>query len=289
MISPAAPLWRDLSIAFELPEAAFGAAIDVDDLLVEPDLHFAVGSPTSRLVLMPRLGTFSRLVLEWETLPEIGVFSATSWPADSFTEAEVARLETWMRDVASILHSHRDLVRTTAERAVRDASSGLDRSDPDTVVDGETVTTADDAVARSDRTHVASAHVAAAHVVSAHVGTRAAGPAAGALYPIVDVTGPVSAPSDSAPSDSAPSDPAPSMRELRFVDRASGTVLGRRRAERADAPTAFEPLADDVSTDDLTGWYDEHIVREVLFDDVWQVCVHLLAGLEAPASVVYFS
>lgn len=247
--------WRDLTVAIELPPAAFGAAVDVDDLLSDPDLHFATGAPTSRLVLMPRLGTFSRLVLEWETLPEIGIFSATSWPADTFTTAEIARLETWMRDVASVCHAHRDRVRATAERAVRDASSGLDRSEPRAVGVGD----------------------AMGHVVSAHVGTRAAGPTPGARYPIVDVTGPVGAPLD------------PSVRELRFVDRASGTELGRRVSAHDDAESAFEPLSDGVTRDDLADWYDEHIVREVLFDDVWQVCVHLLAGLEAPADVVYFS
>lgn len=192
-MTAATPLWRDLTVGLSLPDAAFGAAIDIDGLLVEPDLHYTATAESSRLLLMPRAGTFTRLLLEWETLPEIGIFSATSFPADAFDSAELARLETWMRDAAFLLHSHRDLIRGSAERAVADAASGRDTSLPRTTTPSS-------------------------HVVSVHVGTRVGEP--------------------------------------------------------------FE-------TGDAAQTYDQHIFRELLFDDLWQAHVHLLAGLDAPASITY--
>lgn len=186
-----APLWRDLTVGLTLPDAAFGAAVDIDGLLVEPDLHYTATAAESRLLLMPRAGTFTRLTLEWETLPEIGRFASATFPpgAESpFDPDETGRLETWMRDAAFLLHSHRGLIRESAERAVADAAGGLATSNP----------------------REAPAHT---HVVSVHVGTR----------------------------------------------------------------VGLPPLADS----------EQHVFREVLFDDLWQAHVHLLAGLEAPASITY--
>ncbi|MCU1526917.1 MAG: hypothetical protein JWP75_680 [Frondihabitans sp.] len=246
-------LWRDLTVGLALPDRAFGAAVDVDSLLIEPELHFAATPTSSRLMLMPRLGTFARLLLEWETLPEIGIFTASqAFLPEKFDEEQLRRLETWMRDVAVVLHANRDRIREAAERVVRDAAQGLDRSLPTG----------------------SSAHT---HVVSAHVGTRVTGPAAGASHAVVDVIGPVADTGDTDISE--------------FTDRVTGVRLGRRLTRRADdevVEVVYLPLAEGVTETDLVLWYDQHIFREVLFDDVWQVYVHLIAGLDAPANVVYF-
>jgi hypothetical protein len=243
MRPPARVVWRELTVGLVLPERAFGAAVDVDGLLVEPDLHFTAAPTTSRLMLMPQAGAFSRLLLEWETLPEIGVFTAGTLGPSVFTAGQVARLETWMRDVAVVLHANRDRIRESAERAVRDASAGLATSLPGRLPEH-------------------------AHVVSATVGTRVTGPAEGARFGVVDVV------------------PAaePGAGTL-FVERGSGRLLGRRSGAGELDPARGTGVGDD----DLAGWYDQHIFREVLFDDVWQVHVHLVAGLEPPANVTYLA
>jgi hypothetical protein len=241
-------LWRDLTVGLALPDRAFGAAVDVDGLLSEPELHFAATPTSSRLMLMPRLGTFSRLLLEWETLPEIGVFTPSqALAAEKFDDDQMARLETWMRDVAVVLHANRDRIREASERVVTDAALGLDTSLP----------------------AEAAPHT---HIVSAHVGTRVAGPPSGARHDVVEVNGTV-----------------PDASEFR--DRSTGALLGRRLTHRGDddiVDVTYLPVADGVAESDLVAWYDQHIFREVLFDDVWQVYVHLMAGLDAPANVVYF-
>jgi hypothetical protein len=236
-------VWRELTVGLVLPDRAFGAAVDVDGLLVEPDLHFAATPTTSRLMLMPRLGAFARLLLEWETLPEIGVFTAGAFGPSVFTDRETAALETWMRDVAGVLHANRGRIRESAERAVRDASAGLDTSLPAEL----------------------PSH---AHLVSATVGTRVTGPEGGDPLGVVDVE-PAAEPADG----------------MLFVQRDTGRMLGRRTAAGALDPAGSA----DVTADDLAGWYDQHISREVLFDDVWQVYVHLVAGLEPPANVTYLA
>lgn len=248
--------WRGFSAGLVLPDRAFGAAIDVDGLLIDPDLHFAATPTMSRLMLMPRAGTFSRLLLEWETLPEIGEFTAAVFPAGApspFDAREIARLETWMRDVASMLHANRDRIRESAERCVRDASAGLDRSLPGALPDR-------------------------AHVVSAVVGTRVDGPSVGSLFGVVDVL---------------PETESPERDTVVFVERSTGRRLGHRVTDRRGDQVIDVRLVVDGSDprpgrDELATWFDQHIEREVLFDDVWQVYVHLLAGLEAPASVGYF-
>jgi hypothetical protein len=259
-VADATGLWRGLTVGFALPDRAFGAAVDVDELLGEPELHYQASPETSRLLLLPRAGTFTRLTLEWETLPEIGVFFPPPLPASfgpgPFDEAETSRLETWMRDVAVVLHSNRDRIRATAERAVRDAAAGCEESLP-------------------------AAAPPRAHVVSARVGTRVAGPTPGSPFGVVDVT--------RAPA----SDDAPDLDEATFVERSTDRPLGSRVTLRADdgdgiAGVAYEATAAGVTTRDLESWYDQHIAREVLFDDVWQALTHLVAGLETPASVQYF-
>ncbi|ARC57664.1 hypothetical protein AS850_11335 [Frondihabitans sp. 762G35] len=258
VVVDATGLWRGLTVGFALPDRAFGAAVDVDGLLGDPELHYQASPETNRLLLMPRAGTFARLTLEWETLPEIGVFAAPPLPAalaaSPFDEAETSRLETWMRDVAGVLHANRDRIRATAERAVSDAAAGLDESLPR------------EAPPR-------------AHVVSSRVGTRVAGPDPGSRFGVVDVVrAPISA-------------GAPALDEALFVDRETGRPLGSRvtlRAADGIAGAAYEATATGVTTRDLQGWYDQHIAREVLFDDVWQALTHLVAGLETPASVQYF-
>ncbi|GAA4677966.1 hypothetical protein [Frondihabitans cladoniiphilus] len=255
-----AALWHELTVGLVLPDRVFGAAVDIDGLLSDPELHFAATLTTSRLLLMPRAGSFARLSLEWETLPEIGVFTAAMPPGDdSLTADDRGRLETWMRDVASSCHALRDRIRESAERAVRDASEGQDTSLPESL----------------------PPH---AHVVSAHVGTRVVGPSEGSPVGAVDVAGAGSGaahpPLDAVTDESV------------FVERATGRVLGRRRTTRVEGEVvAVDYRAEDarVGRADLVRWYDQHIDREVLFDDVWQVYVHLLAGLEAPATVAYFT
>jgi len=247
--------WRGLTVGLAIPDVAFGAAVDVDDLLVEPELHFTAAPSSSRLLLMPRAGSFTRLLLEWENLPEIGVFTAGTFGASPLAPGDVDRLETWMRDVAVLCHAARGTIREAAERAVRDAALGLDTSLPE-AGDG-----------RLD-----GAGGGSAHVVSARVGTSVAGPLA--RYGVVDVI----------PSDE-------SHDEMWFVARATGARLGRRQTVRVGGEVldvVVEPLAPDVRRSTLTGWFDQHIAREVLFDDVWQANVHLLAGLDAPASIRYF-
>ncbi|RKR72996.1 hypothetical protein C8E83_0078 [Frondihabitans australicus] len=252
------PLFRGLTVGLVLPDRAFGAAVDIDGLLVEPDLHFQATARSSRLLLMPRLGAFSRLLLEWENLPEIGTFTARTFPpgagaAAPFDDDELHRLETWMRDVAVLLHQHRDRIRASAERAVRDASAGLDTSLPDEVPEHS-------------------------HVVSAVIGTRVAGPSASTPFGVVDVSEPRILPS------------RPSTDEMLVTERSTGRLLGRRITERAGDEIVSVDLHPELPAVDealLSSAYEQHIVREVLFDDVWQTFVHLLAGLEAPASVTY--
>lgn len=254
--------WHDLTVGLLLPDAAFGAAVDIDGLLRDPELHYAATTKTSRLMLMPRIGTFSRLLLEWETLPEIGVFTVGSLTPSPLSAEQIGRLETWMRDVAVVCHANRDRIRETSERAVRDAASGLDTSLPP-----------------SGAPH--------AQIVSAHIRTSVTGPPPGSAFGVVDVIAPMRLPHDSAPADDGATE---SGDEMRFVARDSGTLLGRRITHRrgdAVMGVALESFADGVDAGDLTAWYDQHIAREVLFDDVWQVYVHLIAGLDAPSSIRY--
>ncbi|BDZ51861.1 hypothetical protein GCM10025867_41020 [Frondihabitans sucicola] len=163
--------WRELTVGLLLPDVAFGAAVDIEGLLVEPELHFAATPVSSRLLLMPRAGTFSRLLLEWENLPEIGVFTASTITVAPLLPDQIARLETWMRDVAVVCHANRDRIREASERAVRDAAAGLDTSLPPN-------------------------EAARAHVVSAHVGTSVVGPQPGSTFGVVDVVGVVDSPDE---------------------------------------------------------------------------------------------
>lgn len=237
--------WRQLTVGLVLPDVAFGAAVDVDDLLDEPELHFSATPSSSRLLLLPRAGSFTRLVLEWENLPEIGVFTAGAAPGDALPPEQTARLETWMRDVAVICHAMRDAIREASERAVDDAAAGASESLP-------------------------RREAASTRVVSAHIGTSVAGPDPALPFGVVDVV----------------VGDHPGL--MLFVDRATGETLGRRITTRdGDEVVAvrFEPLAASVQPALLQAWYDQHIAREVLFDDVWQVYVHLITGLDAPASV----
>jgi hypothetical protein len=252
-------LWRGVTVGLLLPDPAFGAAVDIDGLLVEPELHFAATAHSSRLMLMPRAGTFSRLLLEWESLPEIGVFTVGSLPPHPFDDAQTSRLETWMRDVAVLCHGSRDRIREAAERAVRDASEGHGTSLPPNT---------------APRTHL----------VSARIGTRVVGPDQGSPFGVVDVT----APRLVGPDTEAP---GTSLDAVSFVERGGGADLGRRVTRRLGdevVDVSFEIDDPRVAVSDLVGWYDQHIFREVLFDDVWQVYVHLIAGLDAPANVAYF-
>ena len=265
---PAPPAWHDLEVGLVLPDRAFGAAVDVEGLLDEPDVHYSATLGSSRLLVMPRAGTFSRLSLEWQTLPEVGVFAAHSFPPEEYDPGELARLETWMRDVASTCQALRGRIRESAERVVRDAAEGLERSLPDEAPDW-------------------------AHVVTTHLGSLVVGPPA--LPPqLDDERTPVGVVDVDGPSDSTAGasrlEPA-AVDEWVFRERAGGAVLGRRRVQRLGGEAgvlSYEVLDARVASSDLERWFDQHIVREVLFDDVWQVYVHLLAGLEAPLNVAYF-
>jgi hypothetical protein len=246
--------WRELTVGLLLPEAAFGAAVGIDTLLTDPELHYTAAPASSRLLLLPRAGTFSRLLLVWENLPEIGVFTAAAMTIAPMLPEQIARLETWMRDVAVVLHANRDRIREASERVVRDATLGLASSLPST-------------------------DAPRSHVVAAAIGTNVAGPSPDTPFGIVDIR------AENPEPDSSTSE---ADQVVRFVQRATDLELGRRITRRSDSEihaVALVPALAGVTPSQLADWYDQHIAREVLFDDVWQVYVHLVAGLDAPASI----
>ena len=243
--------WREVRIDFVVPESSAAAAADVRRLLPEPELHWAPGLRRGTLAVLPHPAALTRVLLSWEWTVAAADFSVHSFDDSPFSADERAALESWLRGAAARLQLLDGALEAAVERAVTDVASGSDRSAPPAgVPDGP--------------------------VVGAVLGTRVAVPDARSAHPRVDVALPDGA------------DPGWEV----FVDAVDGERLGYRRTLDDDGePYAFSYLVadhvDDVSPDDLRHWHDQHIHRQLLADDVRQAYVHLLAGLDAPASVTY--
>jgi hypothetical protein len=250
---PATP-WRDVVAQFSVPRSARPAADPVRDLLDEPELHWTPGLRRGVLALLPRPTALLRVVLTWEWSVEAADFAVHSLEPAPFTSDEVAALENWLRDAARRIVREQDAVEAAATRVVDDVVAGHDLSAPP-----RPAGLVDDTI-----------------VASAVLGTRVAGPDPASPFGRVDVRLP------------DPGDPGHEV----LVDVATGTLLGHRTtlAEQGD-PWAFRYVVadgvDEVTTADLVHWHDQHIQRQMLADDARQALVHLLAGIDAPASVGY--
>jgi len=254
--------WRDVVAEFRVPRSARSSADPVRALFDEPELHYTPGLRRGVLALLPRTSAMTRVVLSWEWSVEAADFAVHSLEPDPFGAAELPALEHWLRDTARRLAEADDALDAAAARVVDDVVAGHDRSAPPRL-DG------DEADARE-------ADGTGSETGSAVLGTRVAGPDPSSAHGRVDVRLP------------DPTDPGHEV----LVEVATGRVLGHRRtlAEGGD-PWAFRyVVADgvrDVTTGDLVHWHDQHIQRQMLADDARQALVHLLAGLDAPASVGY--
>ncbi|WP_423919259.1 hypothetical protein ACPEEZ_11970 [Frigoribacterium sp. 2-23] len=248
--------WRDARVSFAVPLAARGAAADVLDLLDDPELHFSAGLRRGHLALLPSPLALTRVVLSWEWSVDAADFVVHSFEATPFDTAQRSRLERWMRASA---------VRLVA------AQHDIDTAASDTA----------GRVARGDGVESA-AQVAiggAAHdddgPVEVVIGTALASTVDPATR-LVDVRLP------------DPTDPGWEV----FVDARNGDTLGYRQTLQRDGePYAFSYFVadhvDEVTPGDLVHWHDQHIQRQMLDEDIRQVMVHLMSGLEAPASVRY--
>jgi len=246
--------WRDVVAKFSVPRSARPTAEPVRHLFDEPELHWTPGLRRGVLALLPRPTALLRVVLTWEWSVEAADFAVHSLEPDPFTADELAGLERWLRDAARRIAHEGDAVEAASTRVVDDVVAGLDRSAPPRP----------------------PGLVGDAAVVSAVLGTRVAGPDGASPFGRVDVRLP------------DPGDPGHEV----LVDVTTGTLLGHRTtlSEQGD-PWAFRYVVadgvDDVTTADLVHWHDQHIQRQMLADDARQALVHLLAGLDAPASVGY--
>jgi hypothetical protein len=256
-VAPGRPTpWRDVVAEFVVPGSARASADLVRPLLDDPELHWTPGLRRGVLALLPRSTAMVRLVLSWEWSVEASDFSVHSLEPDPFSSDELPVLEHWLRDAARRLADEGDAVEAAATRVVDDVVSGLDRSAPPRR-------------AGADET-----------LGTAVLGTRVAGPDPRSPHGRVDVRLP------------DPGDPGHEV----LMDAVTGRVLGHRTtlAEHGQ-PWAFRYVVDDdssrgpsgVTTDDLVHWHDQHIQRQMLADDARQALVHLIAGLDAPASVGY--
>ncbi|TWX40061.1 hypothetical protein ES689_00780 [Frigoribacterium sp. ACAM 257] len=259
--------WRNVLVEFEVPSGARASADRLRPLLDDPELHWTPGLRRGVLALLPRSTAMVRVVLSWEWSVEAADFSVHSLEPDPFTPDELVVLERWMRASARRLASADDAVEAAVTRVVDDVVSGLDRSAP-------------------PRSGVPRA-VEGSSIGTAVLGTRVAGPDETSPHGRVDVRLP------------DPGDPGHEV----LVDVSTGRLLGHRttladegdpwafRYVVAEADEAGEAVDDDttsgVSTADLVHWHDQHIQRQMLADDARQALVHLLAGLDAPASVGY--
>ncbi|WP_209560187.1 hypothetical protein [Frigoribacterium sp. PvP032] len=252
--------WRDVVAEFVVLSSARTSADLVRPLLDAPELHWTPGLRRGVLALLPRSTAMVRVVLSWEWSVEAADFSVHSLEPDPFSSDELVVLEHWLRDAARRLAAEDDAVGAAVTRVVDDVVSGLDRSAPPRR-------------AGADET-----------LVSAVLGTRVAGPDPTSAHRRVDVRLP------------DPGDPGHEV----LVDAETGRLLGHRTtlAEHGE-PWAFRYVVVDdtaadtdggrsgVTTDDLVHWHDQHIQRQMLADDARQALVHLVAGLDAPASVGY--
>jgi len=266
--------WRDVVAEFDVPADARASADLVRPLLDDPELHWTPGLRRGVLALLPRSTAMVRVVLSWEWSVEAADFSVHSLEPEPFSSDDLVVLEGWLRDAARRLASEGDAVEAAVARVVDDVVSGLDRSAPPR----STSTSADDDV-------VSDPDGAPAHTTgTAVLGTRVAGPDAESGHGRVDVRLP------------DPGDPGHEV----LVDVSTGRLLGHRTtlADEGD-PWAFRYVVvaeveagpaegpAEVVPADLVHWHDQHIQRQMLADDARQALVHLLAGLDAPASVGY--
>jgi hypothetical protein len=253
--------WRDVLAEFEIPTAAGESADLVRASLDRPELHWTPGLRRGVLALLPRSTAMVRVVLAWEWSVEAADFSVHSLEPGPFAPDELVALEQWLRDAARRLEAGGDEIDAAVTRVVDDVVSGLDRSAPPQAEASGT----DDG--RTIRTAV--------------LGTRVARPDETSCHGRVDVRLP------------DPGDPGHEV----LVDVSTGRLLGHRTTlvDEGD-PWAFRYVvadagADDdpshVTTADLVRWHDQHIQRQMLADDARQALVHLVAGLDAPASVGY--
>jgi len=250
--------WRLVRVSLAAPPESLVAADGVRDLLDEPELLWSPGLRQGTLAVLPRPGALTRVLLSWEWSVEAAAFTVQSWEPEPFSPAEAAALESWLRATALRLRDAEPAVEAAARRVVDDVAAGHDVS-PAAPHDGSLV------------------------VVEARIGTAVVAPDARATHPRVDVLLP------------DPDDPG---RES-FVDARTGEALGERRTlEAGGEAVAFryvvaepvegaEPQAHAVTVDDLAHWHDQHIQRQMLADDVRQAAVHVLAGIDPPASVAY--
>ena len=266
--------WRDVVAEFDVPADARASADLVRPLLDDPELHWTPGLRRGVLALLPRSTAMVRVVLSWEWSVEAADFSVHSLEPEPFSSDDLVVLEGWLRDAARRLASEGDAVEAAVARVVDDVVSGLDRSAPPR----STSTSADDDV-------VSDPDGAPAHTTgTAVLGTRVAGPDTESGHGRVDVRLP------------DPGDPGHEV----LVDVSTGRLLGHRTtlADEGD-PWAFRYVVvaeveagpaegpAEVVPADLVHWHDQHIQRQMLADDARQALVHLLAGLDAPASVGY--
>ena len=264
--------WRDVVAEFDVPADARASADLVRPLLDDPELHWTPGLRRGVLALLPRSTAMVRVVLSWEWSVEAADFSVHSLEPEPFSSDDLVVLERWLRDAARRLASEGDAVEAAVARVVDDVVSGLDRSAPPRA----TPPPADDA------DHHGRGH--ADRSGTAVLGTRVAGPDTESGHGRVDVRLP---------------DPGDPGHEI-LVDVSTGRLLGHRTTLADEGgPWAFRyVVADavgagpaegraDVVPADLVHWHDQHIQRQMLADDARQALVHLLAGLDAPASVGY--
>lgn len=266
--------WRDVVAEFHVPVDARASADLVRPLLDDPELHWTPGLRRGVLALLPRSTAMVRVVLSWEWSVEAADFSVHSLEPEPFSSDDLVVLERWLRYAARRLASEGDAVEAAVTRVVDDVASGLDRSAPprltSTPADGDAVDESDDAPGRTTGTAV--------------LGTRVAGPDPESGHGRVDVRLP------------DPGDPGHEV----LVDVSTGRLLGHRTTLAAEGdPWAFRYVVvdeveagpaegpADVVPADLVHWHDQHIQRQMLADDARQALVHLLAGLDAPASVGY--
>jgi hypothetical protein len=244
--------WRVVRAWFAAPPRDLPEAAAVRSLLPDPELHWTPGLRRGTLAVLPGAGALTRVLLSWEWSVDAADFSVHSLEPTGWSEADHVALEAWLRAAAVTLQQHEAQVEAAVRRVVDDVTAGRGESRPADGTGG------------------------AGRSVEARLGTGVAGPDEGAAHPSVDVVLP------------APDDPG---REV-FVDTATGTPLGERLTVVADGEAvAFRYVVaaghDDVSPDDLVRWHDQHLHRQLLADDARQAAVHVVAGLEPPASIAY--
>jgi len=269
--------WRRVEAGFLVPAAARDAAAAVRPLLDDPELHFTPGLRRGQLVLLPRAQAFVRVALTWEWSVEAASLAVQSW-GDELPAADAAALEGWLRETARTLVTVERALDDAVARVVDDAADGLARSLPprpglDLLPAGPS---SGAAAAPPPGAASGTAPAARLDLVETTLVTRLGRPTPGDAHPRVDVV---------VPDASVPGVEA-------FVEAHGGRVLGdRRTVEHEGVATAFTYRvadgAEGVTTTHLRHWHDQHLHARLLAEDARQAYVHLVAGLDAPASVRY--